>query len=117
MKASILIGAGVFLLLNGTALAMPGQSENPAQEHADRFKTMDSNSDGLLVWAEFEAAMPQMRKEAFDSIDADKNGSITPAEWEAFRKTHGMKGAAPGKMAPGNAAPAPAKPLIQPPKN
>ena len=82
---------------------------------ADRFAQIDSNADQAIDWPEFEAAMPQIKKKAFDLIDTDKNGRISRAEWEAFGMSHGKPSMGP---ATGN-APAPsgdtARPLIQPP--
>lgn len=80
---------------------------------ADRFGKMDSNGDGKLVWEEFELALPQMRRPAFDSIDSDKSGDISRAEWEAFRTNHGAGMAPAAKPAPQAAPQNP--PLIQPP--
>lgn len=93
---------------------------------ADRFTDMDKDKNDNVIWEEFEAAMPQMRKSAFESIDADKNGAISRAEWDAFQATHGAKGGMPssgmggmsGKMPPTGMGGQPGQqpmPLIQPP--
>ncbi|HIU17887.1 MAG TPA: EF-hand domain-containing protein [Candidatus Avidesulfovibrio excrementigallinarum] len=82
---------------------------------SDRFAQIDSNADQAIDWPEFEAAMPQIKKKAFDLIDTDKNGRISREEWNAFGMSHGKHSMGP---AAGN-APAPsgdaARPLIQPP--
>lgn len=81
---------------------------------ADRFGELDKNSDGQIVWEEFQAGIPGMKQAAFEQIDADKSGGISRAEWEAFRSGHGMSGMGAGmKMPPdsGNAA----MPMIRPP--
>lgn len=98
--------------------AMPGASGT------DRFAAMDTNTDGRVGWEEFEISMPQMRREAFDTIDLNKDTAISKEEWDSFRKNHSMQpGAKPG-LQPGmgkdtsTAPAAPAgKPLIQPPSN
>lgn len=88
----------------------------------DRFARMDTNNDGKVVWEEFEVAMPQMRKPAFETLDADKSGFIDRAEWESFRKDHGQSGMTgkpgmqtmPAEKPAGT--PSSALPVIQPPK-
>lgn len=57
---------------------------------ADRFAEMDRNADGQVNWEEFQAAVPGMKRAAFEQIDADKSGGISRAEWDAFRSGHGM---------------------------
>lgn len=84
--------------------AMPGAT--------DRFAEMDADKDGRVTWAEFEKAMPSMKKEAFDTIDANKDSAISREEWDGFRQNHGMKGSQPAQ----GAAPEQGKPLIMPPK-
>lgn len=83
---------------------------------ADRFSEMDKDKNEQITWEEFEAAMPQMRKSAFESIDTDKNGVISRAEWDVFKTTHGMKGKG---MPPAAMEASPSKkeamPLIRPP--
>ncbi|HJU40053.1 MAG TPA: EF-hand domain-containing protein [Tahibacter sp.] len=45
---------------------------------------MDTNKDGSVSKAEFEAAGGKK----FDAIDTDKNGSISEAEFAAHKKAH-----------------------------
>ena len=108
-----MLAALVGLMVCGTAVAAPmgGSTE-------DRFDRMDANKDGKVSWEEFEAAMPQMRKSAFEAIDADKNGLIDRTEWDSFRKDHGQSGMSAKPGMPEQTAPAPSGtlPLIQPPK-
>ncbi len=82
---------------------------------ADRFSEIDSNADKAIDWPEFEKAMPQIKKKAFDLIDTNRDGHISREEWDAFGMSHGKPSMGP---ASGN-APAPssdaARPLIQPP--
>lgn len=116
-----------------SAFAMPGNSAGGSAAGtasgtaADRFAAMDTDKNEEVSWEEFEKAMPSMRKEAFETIDTNKNGAICRSEWDAFRQNHGAQGmpqgmtGAPGmsgaKAMPGaqNPPAAPAKPLIQPP--
>lgn len=93
----------VFLLalLLVPSLAAAGKPTPPPVD--PRFAAMDADGNGIVTWEEFSAAMPQMRRAAFDSIDTDKNGDITRQEWDAFRASHGkngMHGGMPGGMPP-----------------
>lgn len=83
---------------------------------ADTFSRLDANNDGKVDWEEFSVALPNMKRAAFDTIDTDKDGLVSRAEWDAFAANHGHK-----KM--GRDAPeAPrsgangAMPLIEPPR-
>lgn len=119
MRIQYILAAALVAACAAPAVAMPGASGT------DRFTAMDINSDGRVVWEEFEKGMPQMRREAFSMIDLNKDDALTREEWDAFRQNHGMQQGKPGMsgmsgkpdMSP-EAPEAPAgKPLIQPPKN
>ncbi len=79
----------------------------PVHAAPDRFAQMDKNGDGKVDWEEFQAAVPGMKRPAFDTIDTDKNGSICRSEWDAFMKSHmgGQKGM-PAGMPAGKGMPA-----------
>lgn len=80
---------------------------------ADSFSRMDADNDGLVVWEEFSAALPNMKRAAFDTIDANKDGAVSRAEWDAFAADHGQKHRGQGASAvPGGGD----KPLIEPPR-
>ena len=87
----------------------------------DRFAAMDTDKNGQVSWDEFHTALPNMKKPAFDQIDADKNGAINAEEWGSFRSAHGsggmgaagMGGAMPPAGMPGGTPEA--MPRIQPP--
>ncbi len=83
---------------------------------ADRFTHMDADHNDAIVWKEFEASMPQMRRQAFDIIDANKDGQISREEWSAFSTRHGdqSRHAMKGTSTPQGDA-QPQKPLINPP--
>ncbi len=90
---------------------MPGASE--------RFCKADTDKSDSLSPEEFQTAFPDMTKEAFSMLDADRNGVIDGAEWDAFLGRHeGSKKNGMGGMGmPGNAPteePA-TPPLITPP--
>jgi len=76
---------------------------------SDRFTQLDLNKDKNLDWKEFSTAMPNLKKKAFDTIDADKNGVITVEEWRQFSSKHGnqktsMQGMMGNKMQDGKKA-------------
>jgi hypothetical protein len=75
---------------------------------------LDTDRDGAVSRAEFEQAQQagaQRRLQAFDTADADKDGKVTTAEWQAFREQMraqaGVQGGAAqrGRMRGGQAAP------------
>ena len=60
----------------------------PAYAAPDRFEQMDKDGNGQVDWEEFQAAVPGMKRPAFDTIDADKSGGICRSEWDNFMKSH-----------------------------
>lgn len=57
--------------------------------HEQRFKALDTDNDGHLSRAEFDAEHERMRARrmaAFDSADADKDGRLSPTEMKAFHR-------------------------------
>lgn len=48
------------------------------------FPEVDSNSDGVIEWQEFKARYPDSDAKAFLEADRNKNGDITPEEWQFF---------------------------------
>ena len=52
----------------------------PAYAAPDRFEQMDKDGNGQVDWEEFQAAVPGMKRPAFDTIDADKSGGICRSE-------------------------------------
>ena len=83
----------------------------PAYAAPDRFEQMDKDGNGQVDWEEFQAAVPGMKRPAFDTIDADKSGGICRSEWDTFMKSHmgGQKGMPPAGPEKGG------MPMIQPP--
>ncbi len=61
----------------------------PAAASPSGLSRLDTDADGAVTWEEFSAALPNMKRAAFDTIDADKNGSVSPEEWRAFAADHG----------------------------
>ncbi len=84
----------------------------------DSFGRMDTDGNNLVSWEEFHAAVPSMKRAAFDTIDTNRDGAISLDEWQAFRASHGNR---KGMPMPHKAMP-PADdtsdvPLIRPPKD
>ena len=81
-------------------LAALTQCAAPAYAAPDRFGQMDTDGNGQVDWEEFQAAVPGMKRPAFDTIDADKSGGISRGEWDSFMKSHmgGQKGMPPAGM-------------------
>lgn len=60
---------------------------------ADHFKALDKDGDGKLKRADFPAALEAAREKArqehelamFDKMDTDKDGTVTAAEFAAFK--------------------------------
>jgi hypothetical protein len=60
----------------------------PGAERPDRMAALDTDRDGKVSRAEFEAgqrAMQQRANEAFDKADADRDGALSVDERRAFR--------------------------------
>lgn len=70
-----------------------------------KFGAMDTDKNGSVDWEEFQKAYPQMRKPAFDSIDANGDGTISHEEWDGFRSRHGEGGKGMGGMGSGGQMP------------
>lgn len=94
MNITVLRAAAMsfFLILPMYAFAMPSMqrdSQAHASSPAERFHAMDANKNNALTWEELSAARPNLNRNAFDTIDADHDGSITLEEWEKFSAGHG----------------------------
>ena len=83
----------------------------PAYAAPDRFEQMDKDGNGQVDWEEFQAAVPGMKRPAFDTIDADNMGGqqgMPPAGM-------GMPAGMGGKAMPPAGAEKGGMPMIQPP--
>jgi PBP1b-binding outer membrane lipoprotein LpoB len=48
------------------------------------FPEVDSNGDGVIEWQEFKTRYSDSDAKAFLEADRNKNGDITPEEWQFF---------------------------------
>lgn len=71
------------------AHAMPGSRSMRGIDPEQRFAAMDADSDARVVWEEFIKARPNFTRNAFDSIDKNRDGAIVLEEWKAFHSSHG----------------------------
>ena len=80
------------LLLAGVLLCCP------ALAFADeKFDQMDANKDGKVTWEEFAAVYPNMKKPAFEAVDANADTFVSHEEWDAFRGEHARMAAPQGQ--------------------
>lgn len=113
-KISLRLGMAFLAALSIGASACAAEKA-PAPPQPDRFVVIDANGDGKVVVEEFQAAFPNMNKQAFSVIDANNDGGIDKKEWYDFLEGHN---ASSFRGAPDNNAPLnniPGDPLIPPP--
>ncbi len=70
---------------------------------AHHFKQMDSDGDGAISRAEFDAAgqkMNERRAKFFETADTNKDGKLSREEMKAFRQSH-RRGPHGGQAQPG----------------
>lgn len=70
-------------MLGGLVLAAGAWAGNP-----DKFKTMDTNGDGMISANEHASGVRTM----FDRMDSNRDGNVTTAEMDASHKMKGDKG-------------------------
>ena len=63
-------------------LAMIGCAAHPVQ-YAE-FEAVDQDASGIIEWYEFKAAYPEASPKSYIEADQNKDGEITPKEWEAY---------------------------------
>ncbi len=87
-------------------LAMIACAAHPV--HYAEFEGVDHDASGLIEWYEFKAAYPEASPKSYMEADQNKDGEITPKEWEAYMQNF------PPEEAP-LAPPAPADQVPQTP--
>jgi len=66
--------------------ALVGASEPEHSMRGGALQQWDTNADGVVTRAEAEAAAVERTRKLFDSLDADKNGTLTQQELDAARE-------------------------------
>jgi hypothetical protein len=56
--------------------------------YTDPFSVVDQNRDDIVEWREFKAHYPEAAPKAFLEADRNKDGDITPNEWQYFVEMH-----------------------------
>jgi Ca2+-binding EF-hand superfamily protein len=72
------------LPLSGPARApLPGATHPPTQLMQSEFAKEDRDGNGLVTFAEFQTYHREMLHEGFASVDANRDGFVEPAEYQA----------------------------------
>jgi EF hand len=89
-KKAILIGGAAVLVLAVPAIAQMAKPDRPAQTRVEaeakvrsHFAMLDANKDGFVTAAEIGEIRGEAMGKMFEQMDADKNGSISRAEFDA----------------------------------
>ncbi|MDJ0666074.1 MAG: hypothetical protein QNJ61_02325 [Desulfobacterales bacterium] len=80
MKSNPLSTALAILLIAGCA-------STPVVHYAP-FGEVDQDESGIIEWYEFKAVYPDASPKSFLEADRDKNGEISPEEWEAYMEDY-----------------------------
>ena len=70
------------------ALALPAMGDT---NYNVCFATLDADGNGTMSKAEFIVAFPNGDIALFESIDTDKDGTVTHEEWEVFKAAQGFE--------------------------
>jgi len=55
--------------------------------YTETFAEVDQNGDGIIEWREFKTHYPDSDAKDFLEADGNKNGEISPDEWQSFLET------------------------------
>lgn len=80
--AALFATASLFATLIAVPLIAQTPPPPPGRMNGERFKAADSNKDGALSRAEWDAA--QRANDPFTRMDSNKDGKVTEAEMQAF---------------------------------
>lgn len=69
----------------GKVLAVAGvMLAGPAFAATVAFESADANGDGAVTMDEAKSVMPDLTEDRFAAADSDANGSLSPAEFQAL---------------------------------
>lgn len=69
------------LMISVAALALMSA---PAFAQAADFSTADANGDGQVTYEEAVAVLPDLTEDQFKAADTDSNGTLSEAEYDAL---------------------------------
>ena len=69
-----------------TILLIAGCASTPV--HHAPFGEVDQDESGIIEWYEFKAVYPDASPKSFFEADLDKNGELTPEEWETYMEDY-----------------------------
>ena len=75
------------LLVALASLWIAGCAAKPVVHHA-AFGEIDQDDSGLIEWYEFKAVYPEASPKSFLEADQDKDGELTPKEWETYMEDY-----------------------------
>lgn len=86
---TFLVGSLLFMAATTYAFANPGMgSADPAAVAESSFASIDADKDGKVSPEEFFKVFPNMRETAFAAIDKNNDKAISLEEWKAFYVGH-----------------------------
>ena len=100
LKRALIPGLALAMALSIAASDAQARPEMVGENaFAERFTTMDADSDGKVSREEFAKALPTMRETAFDAMDENADGFLTLEEWQKAMAGHsGMVSMPPSGM-------------------
>lgn len=78
----------LLIALMTTFLSLPAMAEI---DYNLCFNSIDSDYDGEMSKAEFDAAFPGSEPAVFQAADSDKNGAVSHEEWEEYKASQGFE--------------------------
>ncbi len=88
MRARAWLLPGLLALVMAV-LACPAAAGPKTDAFALTFNQIDRNGDGAIVVTEMTAVFKRGGKELYRLMDRDRDGKVTRAEWDAWRKRYG----------------------------
>lgn len=87
MRSRLMLAIGLSVLM-AALLACPAAAAPKQDTFALTFQQIDQNGDGSIVLTELVALFPKGGKELYRLMDRDRDGKVSEAEWQAWRKKY-----------------------------